>query len=562
MSRLRRPAERSVRRAVLVVLCAQFAVLGLIQAGSDGLTFDEAPDLAVGLTGLVHRDLRMVPEHPPLPLLLSAAPALAAGPDVPKTEAWHENRYFDHTDELIRAQVEAGRLDRVLFLARLVPLTLGLGCGLLLYLLAGRLTDPRGGLFVAGLWLTTPVVLGYSHLDGLDVPFTFTALLLALALERHGRRPTPGCAVAVGAALGAALLTRHTGLVLVPVAAAVAAWQVRSAGRDALRSLAGVLLVPVAVAWLVFRSIDPSGPPQTVARGFEARIAAAVGAAPVMGRVASALPLPLEYRAGLAKLIVDDDPRPAYLLGRSWDGGEPWYFPAAAAVKMPASALVAVAVGGFIWWRRGQHRVQVALVCGCPALALAVVLVAQPLNLGLRYAFPLVALALVLAAPLASAHHRGARWLLALVAIAQVAATVAAQPHSIAWTQPPFRPAYRVVSDGNLDIGQGYSELQAWAAGKDVRSALVLARGLTPIGRPLGAASTLGRGEWVVVSASALTVYQRDELSWLRAYCPVETLAGGSLLVYRFEGSPDRSPGPMRPAGLCREGDRSVRTSS
>lgn len=556
-------APRWVRAVVLGLLCTQFVVLGVLQAWSDSLTFDEAPDLTVGLNALVHRDARMVPEHPPLPLLIAAIPALAAKPDVPTTSAWQANRYFDYSDELIAAQVDAGRLQRVLFLARLVPIALGVACGLLLHLLASRLTDPRGGLLVAGLWLTTPVVVGYAHLDGLDIPFTFTVLLVALAIEGHGRRPTVSRAAAIGAAVAAALLTRHTGLVLVPMVAGVTLWQARRADHSTqLRSLAAVLLVPVAAAWVVYRAIDPSGPPPEVARGFDARVESAAATSPVMGRLAASLPLPLEYRAGLAQLLLNnEEPHPAYLLGRSWEGGVPWYFPVSAAVKVPLSALAAMLAGAVAWRARTRLELaRAATACLVPGAALSVVLLAQPLDLGLRYAFPVLALGLVLAAPLGSARGRGPSVLVALVVVGQLASVTAAHPHSIAWTSPLFRPAYQAVSDGNLDIGQGYREVAAWAKGKDVRSAMILPRGVRPIGRPLQPGERLEGDTWLVAGATALTVYRRDDLSWLRAYCPVRTLAGGSVLVYRFDQPPDQSPGPVRPAGLCGGRERSIRS--
>ena len=126
-------ARPLVRRGVLAVLCGQFVALALLQAWSDALTFDESPHLAQGLSALVHRDLRVNPEHPVLPAVLAAVPALAAGPDVPRTEAWEANRYFDYADEVVAAQVEDDRLRVVVFLSRLVPIAVALGCGLLLY---------------------------------------------------------------------------------------------------------------------------------------------------------------------------------------------------------------------------------------------------------------------------------------------------------------------------------------------------------------------------------------------------------------------------------------------
>jgi hypothetical protein len=63
---------------------------------------------------------------------------------------------------------------------------------------------------------------------------------------------------------------------------------------------------------------------------------------------------------------------------------------------------------------------------------------------------------------------------------------------------------------------------------------------------------------WVAVNATALTVYLHDELSWLRAYCPVDDL-GGTVLLYRFDKSPTPEPGPDAPEGPC-DGDVSTRT--
>ena len=42
-----------------------------------------------------------------------------------------------------------------------------------------------------------------------------------------------------------------------------------------------------------------------------------------------------------------------------------------------------------------------------------------------------------------------------------------------------------------------------------------------------------------------------EELAWLRKYCPVATLGGGSVLVYRFDDAPSSAPGPERPVSPC-----------
>mgnify|MGYP003391063171 FL=1 len=56
---------------------------------------------------------------------------------------------------------------------------------------------------------------------------------------------------------------------------------------------------------------------------------------------------------------------------------------------------------------------------------------------------------------------------------------------------------------------------------------------------------------WVAVGVPPLMQTRRDDLSWVRAYCPVGTLGGGSVLVYRFRTVPDTAVGPMRPVEPC-----------
>jgi hypothetical protein len=196
------------------------------------------------------------------------------------------------------------------------------------------------------------------------------------------------------------------------------------------------------------------------------------------------------------------------------------------------------------------------LVVALPALVLAAFTLVQPRDIGLRYLLPVIALWFVAASPLAHAvRWRSGAAVLAAVLVAQLVFLVASSPHSLAWTAPPFRPAYRVEADANLDWNQDFYRLQRWAAGKNPWVAYdgqpSISLDTIPGARPLLHADARAiTGGWVAVFGSILTTYHRDELSWLRAYCPVGTL-GGSILLYRFAGPPDLRPGPVVPARPC-----------
>ena len=100
---------------------------------------------------------------------------------------------------------------RVTFASRLVPL---LECGLValaLYGLAALLFGVWSGVVAALLWLLDPVVLGLGHLDGVDLPFALTTVLVSWALVRWLRRRDGRSLVWLGAACGAAVRPRPRG---------------------------------------------------------------------------------------------------------------------------------------------------------------------------------------------------------------------------------------------------------------------------------------------------------------------------------------------------------------
>ena len=558
------------RWLVLALLAGSFLTVGLLQASQDAPTVDEGVDLSSGVAGLVRHDLRMVPEHPPLGKAVAALSALAAHPVVPDTAAYRAGDWFDWSDDFVSANERAGTLRPMLVRARAVVLVEALACSALLYLLGRRFFGPDRGLLAAATWLTTPYVVGLSHFAMIDVPFTLATLGVCVLLARWRDRPTPTASAALGVALGATLATRHTGLVLVIVVVGSMAWVLRRVPRQVAQHVLGTGVLALATVWVVYRGLAPSAPSGAVVGRFDGLVASS-GAGSPLSRLVTSLPLPLEWRAGFAYLDLTSADRPSSLFGHSWDGGRWWYFPASAALKLPLTLVVAVVTGWVLAGRSGcVRRRELAATVVVPALALWLFLVAQPLNLGLRLALPVVALAFVgvgglvtvLERTAAVADHRpvgrlraGRPWAVAvgLVATVQVVASVSAVPHSLAWTPVPWTPAYRWVSDANLDAGQGLYELRRWSRGRTVMVAIDSTRGLAVGGgtSPLSSVEPAEVRGWVAVGVTPLMQTRRRELAWLRKYCPVGTLAGGSVLLYRFREAPDPAPGPERPVEPC-----------
>jgi hypothetical protein len=419
--------------------------------------------------------------------------------------------------------------------------------------LGGRLFGRAAGLLAASLWLTSPWAVGLGHLNGIDLPFALAVLGCCVVLARHVDRPSPRTVIAAGGLGGLGLLTSFRGLVLVPILA----WAVSLVLEPWWRRLAAAAVALVG-AWVTLcvgvRAIAPV-PTRGDIRADQAATAEAGARSSVLARAALLVAWPTEYEAGIGYLSQVSGPRPAFLLGREWTGWRWWYWPAAVAVKFPATSIV-LAVAGFACWPRpGRRRAAITLLP--VAGALGAFTFAQPAQIGLRPMMPVLLVALVAASPVARLWaRRPGRVAIGTVVVVQLGSLWAAAPHSLAWTAPPFRPGYVFAADSNLDWGQDIGRFERWARGRHVRAWLFGPLGTDTVADLSDVAALEGisprdvRG-WVAVSASSLTAYDRDALAWLRKYCPVDDI-GGTILLYRFEEPPSPEPGPEAPARPCR----------
>jgi hypothetical protein len=519
-----------------------FLVLGGLEAWHDSATFDEPVYVSSGVVTVLHHDLADNAEHPPLFKVLAALPVLAVHPVVPGDGHWNVNNERTYSARFVQAQLRAGTMHRVTVAARLVPL---LECALLalaLYALGSLLFGIWSGVVAALLWLCSPLVLGIGHLDGVDLPFALSTVWLSLTLVRWLRRRSGRSLLLLGVACGVAVSAQSTGLLLAAVAAVVVVVAARRRGAlgwAAWRPAAVVALVTWLLVWVVYLALSPS----------------------VV--IHSWVLLPQPYVEGL-KFLANHDTgsAPGFLLGVGWMGSNVWFWFATLVVKLSTPVLVVLLAGPLVLvglvragrvsrstWR--ESAVAVIL----PAVILFLFEWPNPRTLGVRYLLPSIALWTVVASPIALVAGRRlvAVGLVAVVAAA-AAVTAASYPHSIAYTAAPFRPAYRVATDSNVDWGQDFSLLTAWSRGRHPFVAYFGPRGVTvadvPGARPLVGAAPASISGWVAASASDLTSADRASLAWLRAYCPVGTL-GGSILLYRFTSAPTAAPGPAAPAPRC-----------
>ena len=530
---------------VLAVLAAGFLALGLAEVRADAPTFDEPVYVSAGLAAVLHHDVTLNDEHPPLPKVLAVLPVLPTRPVVPTDGRWSGNDEDSYGARFAAAQLAAGKLGRVTFASRLVPLAEAAGVAFVLFGIAGELSGPVAGALAGMLWLASPFVLGIGHLDGTDVPFAFGVALSSWALLGWLRSRHTRALVWLGLGLAATAETQVTGLLVVASGLAVivgAEW--RSGVARALRQAALAGLIVWAAVWAVYIVLDPA----------------------MLVQVPLLVPRP--YLDGLSYLAVHDTSgSAAYIAGTAYTGGRWWYWPLSLVIKWPGTAMLLLVAGAVGCLRLSPDlRRRAGLAVALPAALIACFTLTMPKDIGARYLLPVLALWAAAAASGLVTVLRAApgRWRKRLAGLtvaallgAAVFSTAGSFPRSIAWTAWPFRPGYAMATDSNVDWGQGLYALRSWSASRDPWVAYFGPRGITtadiPGARPLlGAASARVDG-WAAVSVTALNSANRSSLGWLRAWCPVGIL-DATILVYHFSRPPvstsARRP-PPRPAQLC-----------
>ena len=579
------PAEPSGPRTprwacwLLGVLVVQFVVMAGYQAWHDSLTVDEPVYIGAGYTGLTEQDLRINFEHPPLPKLVAAVPAVVFGDvSVSKETFWDEG----DTVPFVYTVIDANRddLQGLVFLFRVVPVLEGAAIGVLLYLIGRSLFGWRAGLVSAALWLTSPLAVGFGHLNGLDIPGALALLLLLQLTLRYLDHTSPARLAWLAAAAGVALLTRSgVGMLGVLAVLIITSWHHLS--RREWREAARLAVIPLAgwlVVWATYLLFDPAtlgDPTQSMRDAFDS------GVGSWWGRIVLVPPWPQGFEAGIYAIAdFHQETSPGYLFGRRVDDVGLGFWSGSFILKMTPVATLAIVAGLIGWTRVGKDRaMQALLILGVPFVLWAAMMSQASRPFGVRFLIPGIVLLLVAAGPV----ERWFQWragLVALVvaAVLQLGFLWQSHPHSLSWTAPFLGPGWQVAADANVDWGQDFYRLEDWAADKDAPYISYFGFGPTfelneipdavsafpNPGGVLAASPTVApvpRGtEWIAISASILNSGPALTIA-LRDYCPVD-IVGETILIYRFpDGAPaifGRRGDPRPPADPCYDAEYST----
>ena len=449
---------------------------------SQSFTFDEPINILSGLeqwrTGQFSGG-RGMNDHPPLARQLCTLPAIDSRFEIgdktipnPDSVAWHNSDFSSFGRILPTPETMAWH-------TRPVNAMLGAILGLLLWLAARALYSIHAANFVLTLFAFSPSLVAHFSLaatnDGALALMLFAAVF---QLWRWYQNQSWVQTIVLGLALGGLLITKGSaipffimaiGLILVLKPGLA---EIRPTEWNWRKTIT-VLVICFFVVWGAYR-FHVSKVTLTTS-DIKMRIVIPQRPDSIVGHISRTVgitvPIPaFEFVQGIVyQLRHNERGHPGYLLGRIYEGGSKWYFPLVIGLKWPTIVLlllITALVAMFV--HRDSRPRNLALWFSFPVLYLALAEFSH-LNLGERYVLPIYPFALLLCGSLWQLI-RGRRLVLILLLFAlaiHVADVLSYAPDYLSYFNVLVKrtDSYKVLSDSNVDWGQGLIALRRYQQG-------------------------------------------------------------------------------------------------
>lgn len=419
----------------LALAATLFFGLAVTSLARKSATYDEPVYLVAGLSYWSTGELTMKEDAPPAVAYAAGLAALAHGLEIPGGR-------LPFSDSLGREYPYASRLlyggpadaDAVLFWARLAVLV---PFGLLLLFTVQRwsteLHGPLGAALSLALVALSPTLLAHGRLVAADFACSASMLFASHRLWRFDREPSFGGALGAGLAVGLALITKYSALVLLPTVAvvlALAAWRAAPVERGHRVRQGALLLGGAAALVAVVHLPEP------------ARFVRGVGTL---------------YRNAHTDL-------PWYFLGSFHPQGTRLYYPGVLALKTSLPLLGLGLLGAGLLLARPAAR-SAALCLLLPAATLLAAAAFDPVSSGVRRVLPVLPVLAVAAGRVAAlARSRAGALALVLLVAFHAASSARAWPHYIPYFNElalAFGEPQDLLDDCDVDWGQDLVSLPA-----------------------------------------------------------------------------------------------------
>jgi 4-amino-4-deoxy-L-arabinose transferase-like glycosyltransferase len=455
------------RAGIVLLACVALSAQLALSSSRQSQTGDEGCHVFAGYRYWTRADFGLNPEHPPLVKLVAAIPLLGLPLALPPAAEGSSKTdcFFGAADFLYKNDA-----DRMLFRARMAASVFTLLLAACVFLAASRFFGLGAAAVALVLFAVEPNILAHGALVTTDMAVTCGIFAAAYAFSRYAEHPSALRLLACGLAAGCALVSKHSGILVLPILAALAGGEIlldREAGRHAraLRLIAALLAVGLmcwALMWAVygFRFHARPGPQRMSPSLTEFAPRDSWQGAMILAAAYRRL-LPESYLYGLADVAIISTAsagRSMFLLGTVYPSGRWFYFPVAFAIKSTLPFLALLAATALV--RFGTRRAWLYLALP-PAMFLGVLSSTSNLNIGIRHMLPLYPFLIVLAAGTAwklGQRGRAGAAVVAALLLLHVASSVRAFPNYLPYSNEAWGGVdgtYKVLTDSNVDWGQG-----------------------------------------------------------------------------------------------------------
>jgi 4-amino-4-deoxy-L-arabinose transferase-like glycosyltransferase len=454
-------------------------------------TWDEPYNLLAGIRYWQAGDFGINPEHPPLAKLAATLPLLGMRLKVPFLGS---NISGPNCNIQGRALVFGNDADAILLRSRLAVAGFALVLIFLLFEAGHRMFGPGVAWLAVVLALFEPNLLAHSALVTADFGLACLYFAGVYALWRVAERPTAWRLIGCGVACGMALAVKHSGIFLIPTLILLVAveivWQFSRAALNETQVLARATLhwiarlaiigaLALVVLWGFYRfqyAARPDGLRLSPTLSMTLLGLSGHTSRPLLAIAARFKLLPESYLYGLSGVLaVNASPRIAFLLGRLYPRAFWYYFPVTVLIKSTLGflALLILALARLRAWSGESYR-KAAYLLIPPALFLGVNLTSA-INIGIRHILPIYPF-LILAAAAGAWELAGRRraWAVVIAALVgfHVVSSLHAHPNYLAYSNGLWggtSRTYRLLSDSNVDWGQGLIQAREYLARRNIR---------------------------------------------------------------------------------------------